>query len=74
MSKRSDKEIMTARNQCAEIVAKYGERYLPVFIRLEKELIAQQEKQVLMKKALGIATQNVPQFATQIENQKNITN
>jgi len=59
------KEIMDARDKCAIIIAKYGERYLPIFERLEKEIKIRMERQKCLDKALKIATQNGTHFGTQ---------
>lgn len=58
-------EIIDARNKCAHIIAKYGEQYLPIFERLEKEIGIRMERQKYLDKALKIATQNDTQNATQ---------
>lgn len=58
-------EIIAARNKCAHIIAKYGEQYLPIFERLEKEIVIRTERQKYLDKALRIATQNNTHNATQ---------
>ncbi|HEY9177505.1 MAG TPA: hypothetical protein VIN07_07440 [Flavipsychrobacter sp.] len=67
------KEIIEARDKCATIIAKYGERYLPIFERLEKEIEIRMERQKSLEKALDIATQNNTQNATQIDKQRNVS-
>lgn len=59
-------EIIKARDRCAKIIAQYGERYLPIFERLEKEIALRQEKQALMEKALRISGKTGTQNGTQI--------
>lgn len=59
------KEIIEARDKCATIIAKYGEQYLPIFERLEKEIEIRMERQKFLEKALYIATQNGTHFGTQ---------
>ncbi len=59
------KEIIEARDKCAAIIAQYGEQYLPIFERLEKEIELRMERQKYLDKALEIATRNNTQNATQ---------
>lgn len=59
------RELIDARDKCAHIIAKYGERYLPIFERLEKEIGIKKEREKYLKKALEIATQNDTHNATQ---------
>lgn len=57
-------DIIRARDKCAYIIAKYGQQYLPIFERLEKEIEIREERQGYLDKALKIATPNVTQNAT----------
>lgn len=57
--------IEQARSKIARIVAQYGEKYLPIFIRLDKEYQKQLHMQEQLDKALMIATQIATQNATQ---------
>lgn len=71
------KELEKARDECAKVIAQFGARYLPIFERLENEIINRQKEKDLLSKALRIASQNVPQIATQFathsQNHNNIT-
>ncbi len=44
--------------QSANIVAVYGERYLPIFERLEKEYKNRKQKNVMLTKAISISKSN----------------
>ncbi len=66
MKEPSLAEIIVARDRCALIIAKYGQQYLPLFERLEKEIEAREERQKYLDKALKIATPNVTLNATLI--------
>lgn len=65
MSEPTLKQIIEARDKCAIVIAKYGECYLPIFERLEKEIEIRVERQKYLDKALKIATQNGTHFGTQ---------
>ncbi len=67
MNEPSLTEIVEARDKCAHIIVKYGEQYLPIFERLDKEIEIRMERQKYLEKAMEIATQNVTQIATQTE-------
>lgn len=58
MDEPSLEEIITARDQCAYVIAKYGERYLPIFERLEKEISVRENKQKLFEKAIQLGSKN----------------
>ena len=64
-------QINKARNRCAEIIAQCGDRYLPLFERLENEIQIREENQRLLDKAQKIATQNATRFATQNSGKQN---
>ncbi|MCG8483566.1 MAG: hypothetical protein MJA31_09685 [Clostridia bacterium] len=71
MGEPTKEEIIAARDRCAQIIALYGERYLPIFERLENEIALLEQQQVLLKKAIclgnKIDTQSATQNATQFE-------
>lgn len=71
-------QIIEARNRCAEIIAQYGERYLPIFERLENEISLRKKKQELLNRAISISlkngTQNSTQNGTQLMIQFNLKN
>lgn len=48
-------EIETARNQIAQIISLHGEKYLPIFERLDNEYNARKAQQALLTKAKEIA-------------------
>lgn len=58
--------MVQARNKCARIIALHGEQYLPIFERLEKEIVLRKQKDELLQKALKIGTQNGTQNGTQL--------
>lgn len=58
-------DIIRARNKCADLIAKYGKAYLPVFERLENEIAVREKQQQLFNRALKISTQNRTHFSTQ---------
>lgn len=70
MSKLTIDEIREARDKCALIISKYGEKYLPIFERLDNELEMRERQQILLQKALKISTQISTQNSTQIIHQK----
>lgn len=78
MNEPTLERIIEARNRCAEIIAKYGDRYLPIFERLENEIATQKEKQKLLNKAILLgsknSTHNSTQNGTQLTNAFNLTN
>lgn len=51
-------ELINARNKCADIVARRGERYLPIFERLEREIKMKKRRQEMLDKAVKISIQN----------------
>ncbi|MEM9299158.1 MAG: hypothetical protein AAGA64_12320 [Bacteroidota bacterium] len=59
-------EIIVARDECARIIARFGDQYLPIFERLENEIEKREKDGALFRRALKIATQNATQSATQI--------
>lgn len=67
-------QIIAARDQCAKIVALYGQQYLPIFERLEREIARHEEQRKMLKRALRISqeigTRNGTQNGTQIEPRK----
>lgn len=61
MNEPALEKIIKAQNNCARIVTLYGERYLPIFERLENEVQERLKKQKLLKRAILIGkndTQN----------------
>lgn len=64
-------ELMTARDRCAQIIAQYGSRYLPIFERLENEIALLVQKQILLDRALSLSniygTQNGTPNGTQFQ-------
>lgn len=58
-------ELITAREQCAAIVVRYGERYLPIFERLENEVLVRKKQYLLFERAQQIARKNGTQYDTQ---------
>lgn len=58
----SGSELEKAHNQMARIVARHGEKYLPIFERLENELNEQREKYNLMQRALEAAKSSTEQI------------
>ncbi len=56
----SDIDLKNAYIQSAQIVAKYGDKYLPIFERIENEFNKRKEESATMKRAIDIAllTQN----------------
>ena len=58
-------EIISARNKCARIIAVFGSRYLPIFERLETEIIERQKELQLLEKALLISATSGTQNGTQ---------
>ena len=56
------KEIKIARDKCAQVIALYGEKYLPIFQRLEDEIINREKQNRLLEKAIKIGTQNGTQL------------
>lgn len=62
-------QVIEARDRCAEIVAVYGERYLPIFERLENEIAARKKSEKLLCKALAIHSKAGTQFGAQIGTQ-----
>ena len=50
--------IKTAYLQAAMIVSIYGDKYLPIFERLEKEFIERKNKRDILQRALKLADKN----------------
>ncbi|GAB1261475.1 hypothetical protein [Aurantivibrio plasticivorans] len=48
-------QIKRAYHQAAKIVARYGDKYLPIFERLEKEYQNRKDKVKTLKRAIKIA-------------------
>lgn len=48
-------QIKRAYHQAAKIVARYGDKYLPIFERLEKEYNERKDKVKTLKRAIQIA-------------------
>lgn len=48
----SDKEIEAALNSVAQLVSTYGDKYWPIFERLEEELKNRRSKSVRLARAL----------------------
>ena len=69
MKQPTTEELIVARNQCARIIALYGERYLPIFVRLENEIALRDQQKVLLKKAVNIGVKIDTQNGTQIDTQ-----
>ncbi len=51
-------DLKKAYMQSANIVAIYGERYLPIFERLEKEYENRKQKDDMLTKAISISKSN----------------
>ena len=58
-------QIIEARNRCAEVIVQYGERYLPIFERLENEIVLREKKQELLNRAISISLKNGTRNGTQ---------
>ena len=71
MHEPSIEQIEEARNVCAKVIAMHGEKYLPIFERLDNELHQRKKQDCLLQKALKIATQNDTHFATQLRSSFN---
>ncbi len=56
--KISFEALKTAYLQAAKIVSIYGDKYLPIFERLEKEFIERKKKRDILQRALEIADKN----------------
>ena len=52
-------DLKAAYVQAAKVVAEYGDTYLPIFERLEKELKEAEKKQSAIDRALKIAKENL---------------
>ena len=59
-------EIIIARNRCAKLIAQYGEKYLPIFERLENEIEERKKYGALLDRALKIGTQYGTQSGTHL--------
>ena len=53
MNEPTIEQIIEARNQCAEIIALHGEKFLPIFERLENEIAIRQKKQELLVESIS---------------------
>lgn len=62
-------DLIKARKECARIIAQFGEKYLPIFERLENEIAKREYQNLLLEKAVQIGTQNGTRFGTQIKNE-----
>lgn len=51
----SDIDLNNAYVQAAQIVAKYGDKYLPIFERLENEYFERKKKTATMERAMEVA-------------------
>lgn len=51
-------QLQKAHIQAAKVVSIYGEKYLPIFERIEKECIKRQRKIALLTKAQSIFNSN----------------
>jgi pantoate kinase len=58
-------QVIHARNECANIIALYGEKYIPIFERLEEELEIRQKRMKLLRRALAISDKTGTQIGTQ---------
>ena len=58
-------DIIIGRNKCARIIAVFGGRYLPIFERLENEIIQRQKEQELLYKALQVSSKYGTHIGTQ---------
>ena len=61
-------EIISARNECARIIATYGEQFLPIFERLEAEIEQRKKRIESYQRALQIGTQIGTQNGTHLTN------
>lgn len=52
-------DLKAAYVQAAKVIAEYGDTYLPIFERLEKELKEVEKKQSSIDRALKIAKENL---------------
>lgn len=55
-------ELISARNECAVIIAQCGEQYLPIFERLEREITNHKKRQELLSRALKISSKTGTQL------------
>jgi|GEM_PF-2690677 len=60
-------EIITARNECAKIIATHGEQFLPIFERLEEEIELRKKRVESLNRAIQIGTQNGTHFGTHLK-------
>lgn len=54
----SDKDLKNAFETAAKVVAKYGETYLPIFERLEREHQSRNKTKRMLERALNIAAES----------------
>ncbi|OEK01169.1 hypothetical protein BFP97_06435 [Roseivirga sp. 4D4] len=69
MSEIQLEKIKEARDECARIIALYGDKFLPIFQRLETEIEQREHQNKLLAKALKIGTQSGTHFGTQFKQQ-----
>lgn len=60
-------DIIQARDKCAWVIAQYGEQYLPIFERLEKEVALRKKQDELLQRALKIGTRKGTPDGTHLE-------
>ncbi len=51
-------QLIEARTKMAVLIATYGEQYLPIFERIESEIVILEKRNAVLHKALNIATLN----------------
>ena len=61
-------KLTHARDRCAKIIVEYGEKYLPIFERLENEIENRRNQKNLLNRALEIGTRNGTQNGTHLVN------
>lgn len=66
MNQPSLYDITKARNKCAQIILSFGEQYLPIFERLEKEFASRKKKQKMLERVRQIASENGTQNGTHL--------
>lgn len=59
-------KLTHARDRCAKIIVEYGEKYLPIFERLENEIENRRNQENLLNRALEIGTRNGTQNGTHL--------
>ena len=58
--------LIDARDRCAKIIVEYGDKYLPIFERLENEIENRRNQKNLLNRALEIGTRNGTQNGTHL--------